>query len=107
MGGRRGGCRAALRPARRTAPRLEPQLAAAGHRDESVGDHELDDGAATGSFEGVQDQLDEPALRQLLGFEALYLVAGLSRSFKGEYWPLVAGVLTLPDYVAEIDERRL
>jgi putative nucleic acid modification protein with dual OB domain len=55
----------------------------------------------------AEQRLDEADLRRLLGYETLYLAAGLSRSFEGEYWPLVVAVHTVPDYEATIDERHL
>ncbi len=42
--------------------------------------------------------LDHDALRERLGAEAIYLAVGLSRNWEGEYWPLVIGVHTVPDY---------
>lgn len=44
--------------------------------------------------------LDDSALRERLNAEAIYLVVGLSRSWQGEYWPLVVGVHVVPDYVS-------
>lgn len=41
--------------------------------------------------------LDHDALFERLNAEALYLVIGLSRSWQGEYWPLVVGVHAVPD----------
>ena len=38
------------------------------------------------------------ALLDQLHCQMLYLVVGLSRSWQGEYWPLVVGVHTVPDY---------
>jgi hypothetical protein len=38
------------------------------------------------------------ALLDQLHCQSLYLVVGLSRSWQGEYWPLVVGVHTTPDY---------
>jgi hypothetical protein len=39
--------------------------------------------------------------------EDFYLALGLSRSFKDEYWLLVLGVHTVPDYEVEIDYGNL
>jgi len=36
--------------------------------------------------------LDREALLERLGAEAVYLTVGLSRAYRGEYWPLVVGV---------------
>jgi hypothetical protein len=43
--------------------------------------------------------LDHEALFERLSAEALYLALGLSRSWQGEYWPLVVGVHVVPDYI--------
>ncbi|MBN1815632.1 MAG: hypothetical protein JXA14_27610 [Anaerolineae bacterium] len=40
--------------------------------------------------------LDHDALFERLNAKALYLVIGLSRSWQGEYWPLVVGVHAVP-----------
>jgi len=45
--------------------------------------------------------LDHDALYQRLDAEALYLTVGLSRSWQGEYWPMVVGVHVVPDYEAK------
>jgi hypothetical protein len=47
--------------------------------------------------------LDHEALLGRLSAEALYLALGLSRSWQGEYWPLVVGVHVVPDYEAEME----
>jgi hypothetical protein len=52
-------------------------------------------------------QYDLESLRRHLGFERLFLAVGLSRNYQGQYWPIVVGVHTLPDYEATVDERRL
>lgn len=43
-------------------------------------------------------------LWERLNAQALYLTVGLSRSWQGEYWPLVVGVHVVPDY--EVRDRR-
>jgi hypothetical protein len=43
-------------------------------------------------------RLDHEALCERLGVENIYLAVGLTRSWQGEYWPLVVGVHTVPDY---------
>jgi hypothetical protein len=45
---------------------------------------------------------DEDELRDRLGVADLNLVLGLSRSYQGEYWLLVLGVHTVPDYEVKI-----
>jgi hypothetical protein len=57
--------------------------------------------------EGGYLALDQEALYERLGAEALYLAVGLSRNWKGEYWPLVVGVHVVPDYEAVVDVERL
>jgi hypothetical protein len=47
--------------------------------------------------------LDHDALFERLGAEALYLAVGLSRNWQGEYWPLVIGVHTVPEY--EVNDK--
>ncbi len=48
--------------------------------------------------EGGALELDQDTISERLNVEALYLVVGLSRSWQGEYWPLVVGVHIVPDY---------
>jgi hypothetical protein len=50
--------------------------------------------------------LDHDTLLERLGAEELYLVVGLSRSWQGEYWPLVVGVHAVPDYVVASSNGR-
>jgi hypothetical protein len=57
--------------------------------------------------EAHNQQFDLPPLRRRLGFERLFLAVGLSRSYQGQFWPIIVGVHTLPDYEATVDERRL
>jgi hypothetical protein len=42
-----------------------------------------------------------------LNADDLYLTVGLSRSWQGQYWPLVVGVHAVPDYEATIDLEML
>ena len=42
-------------------------------------------------------------IRERLDAEALYLTLGLSRKYRGVYWPLVHAVHVVPDYNASID----
>jgi len=51
--------------------------------------------------------LDHEALSERLNADAIYLAIGLSRSWQGEYWPLVVGVHVVPDYEMEIDDDDL
>ena len=43
-------------------------------------------------------RLGHEELMARLDAEALYLAVGLSRSWRGEFWPLVVGVHVVPDY---------
>lgn len=49
--------------------------------------------------------LDHDALLRRLDAEAIYLAVGLSRTYQGEYWPLVVGVHVVPDYVVPSSRR--
>jgi len=51
--------------------------------------------------------LSHEALMERLGAEALYLTLGLSRRWRGEYWPLVHAIHVVPDYEATIDLENL
>jgi hypothetical protein len=42
-------------------------------------------------------------LEARFGIQELYLAAGLTRSFQGEFWPIVIGVHAEPDFEAEVD----
>ncbi|HNT75230.1 MAG TPA: hypothetical protein PKH77_09445 [Anaerolineae bacterium] len=53
---------------------------------------------------GGQLSLDQPALLARLNAQTLYLAVGLSRSWQGEYWPLVVGVHTVPDWRVRSEE---
>jgi hypothetical protein len=57
--------------------------------------------------EGGHLALNQEALYERLDAEALYLAVGLSRNWKGEYWPLVIGVHVVPDYAVKIDRQCL
>jgi hypothetical protein len=56
---------------------------------------------------GGQLDYDEDELRDRLDVEDFYLALGLSRPFKDEYWLLVLGVHTVPDYEMEVDYGNL
>ena len=46
-------------------------------------------------------------IRKLLGVERVFVALGLGRRFEGNYWPLIVGVHTWPDYEAEVNYRDL
>ena len=50
--------------------------------------------------------LSDPQLREALGVRRIFLAIGLSREFQGNYWPMVVGFHTCPDFDAEIDLAR-
>ena len=50
---------------------------------------------------------DEGDLEARFGIEMVYLALGLTRSFKGEFWPIVVGIHTEPDFEAEVDYDNL
>lgn len=51
--------------------------------------------------------LEHAALVETLSASALCLVVGLSRSWEGEHWPLVAGLHSVPDFNTVIDPQCL
>lgn len=46
-------------------------------------------------------------LEARFGIETVYLALGLTRSFKGGFWPIVIGVHTWPDFEAKVDYDNL
>lgn len=50
-------------------------------------------------------QANHQELLGRLGAEQIYLALGLSRSYQGQYWPLVIGIHTVPDYVDPLPPR--
>ncbi|MGC9358133.1 MAG: dual OB domain-containing protein [Anaerolineae bacterium] len=52
-------------------------------------------------------QLTHEALLERLEAEAIYLTLGLSRQWKGEYWPLAHAVHVVPDYDVTVDLENL
>lgn len=52
-------------------------------------------------------ELDEPALKDRLNVDDIYLALGLSRTYDGKVWLLVVGVHVVPDYDIEIDYEHL
>jgi hypothetical protein len=57
--------------------------------------------------EGGWTDFDAGDLEARYGIEEIYLVLGLTRSYKGGCWIIIVGVHTLPDYKAEIDYDNL
>ncbi|MGQ9627476.1 MAG: hypothetical protein ACUVV0_11300 [Anaerolineae bacterium] len=56
---------------------------------------------------GVRLDFDDQRLKERLNVKEIYLAVGLTRPYKGEYWPMVIGVHTVPDYEAPIDYNNL
>jgi hypothetical protein len=50
---------------------------------------------------------DEGDLEARFGIRDIYLAAGLTRAYKGAFWPMIIGVHTLPDYEATVDYDNL
>lgn len=50
---------------------------------------------------------DEGDLEARFGIREVYLAAGLARSYKGAFWPMIIGVHTVPDYEATVDYDNL
>ncbi len=50
---------------------------------------------------------DQGDLEARFGIEKIYLALGLTRSFRGEFWPMVIGVHAEPDFEAEVDYDNL
>ncbi|MBN2003877.1 MAG: hypothetical protein JXA21_11015 [Anaerolineae bacterium] len=57
--------------------------------------------------EGGGLRLNQTELLARLNCSRLYLAVGLSRKWKDQYWPLVVGVHTVPDYAATVDAANL
>lgn len=47
--------------------------------------------------------LNDQELRAALGVEKIFLVMGLARWFEGNYWPMVVGLHTCPDFLGKAD----
>jgi hypothetical protein len=50
---------------------------------------------------------DQGDLEARFGIEKVYLALGLTRSFRGDFWPIVVGVHTEPDFEAGVDYDNL
>lgn len=48
-------------------------------------------------------ELSDAALRGLLGADRIFLALGLTRPFRENYWPMIVGFHTVPDFLAWID----
>ncbi len=56
---------------------------------------------------GGELTLGSPELAERLGCEEVFLGVGLSRSYQGEFWPIVIGVYCIPDYEVNLDPAHL
>lgn len=52
-------------------------------------------------------EFDTDDLEARIGIQEVYLAAGLTRSFRGDCWPIVIGVHTVPEYSATVDYDNL
>jgi hypothetical protein len=57
--------------------------------------------------EGGWTEFEYGDLEERLGVGEVYLAVGLTRSWKGGYWPIVVGLHTIPDYQAVVDYDNL
>lgn len=57
--------------------------------------------------EGGGLDFDEGDLEARFGIREIYLAVGLTRSYRGAFWPMIIGVHTLPDYEATVDYDNL
>jgi hypothetical protein len=53
--------------------------------------------------DGGWTEFDAGDLEARLGIQEVYLVAGLTRSYKGDFWIIIVGIHTLPDFEATVD----
>jgi hypothetical protein len=53
--------------------------------------------------DGGWTEFEAEDLQARFGIEEIYLAVGLTRSYKGDYWRVIVGVHTLPDYHATVD----
>jgi len=51
--------------------------------------------------------LDHAELRRLMGIRRVFLAIGLARWFQDNYWPMVVGFHTLPDFQASVNLSNL
>jgi hypothetical protein len=57
--------------------------------------------------DGGWTEFEAGDLEARLGIREIYLAVGLTRSYKGEFWLVVIGVHTVPDYEATVDYEDL
>ena len=57
--------------------------------------------------EGGCIDFDDADLKARLGAEEVFLVTGLTRSYRGDFWLIVVGVHTIPDYQAAVDYDKM
>ncbi|MDP2908086.1 MAG: hypothetical protein Q8O03_09220, partial [Nanoarchaeota archaeon] len=46
-------------------------------------------------------------LKEILKFDKIFVAIGLTGKFRDEYWPMVIGLHTVPDYKQEVDYDNL
>jgi hypothetical protein len=64
----------------------------------------LDLGRSWLAGQGGKIELDGADLMEQLDAEAICITLGLSRQYRGDYWPLVVGVHAVPDYQEPADD---
>jgi hypothetical protein len=57
--------------------------------------------------DGGWTEFDADDLQARFSIQEIYLVVGLTRSYRGDYWRVIVGVHTQPDYVARVDYDNL
>ncbi len=59
------------------------------------------------STKGHKRVLNGKKLQDILQYSSLFLAIGLTRLYKGEYWPMVVGVHTVPQFPLKIDYENI
>jgi hypothetical protein len=57
--------------------------------------------------DGGWTEFDAGDLEARLAIQQIYLAVGLTRSYRGGFWPMIVGVHTVPDYEAAVDYDNL
>jgi hypothetical protein len=57
--------------------------------------------------DGGWTEFDNGDLEARFGIQEIYLAVGLTRSYQGDFWTIVVGVHTVPDYEAVVDYDNL
>jgi hypothetical protein len=57
--------------------------------------------------DGGWTEFEADDLEAKFGIQEIYLAVGLTRSYRGDFWRVIVGVHTLPDYKAAVDYDNL